>query len=69
MWRHRIVDLFRTKYAIGNLKPPSHCQNDSDFNRWMSDLYETKWYVYLQKPSDDHKRNIELVIYFNNIHH
>ena len=25
----------------------------------MSSLYEISWYVYLQKPSDDHKRNIE----------
>jgi Putative transposase len=38
---------------------PSADQNAENFNNWMSSLYEISWYVYLQKPSDDHKRNIE----------
>ena len=25
----------------------------------MQELYEIPWYVHLQKPSDNHKRNIE----------
>jgi hypothetical protein len=58
MWRHRILELFRSEYASSNLKLPSKYQNDGDFNNWMIGLYEISWYVYLQKPSDDHKRNI-----------
>ena len=58
MWKHRILELFRSEYALSNLKLPSEYQNDADFNNWMSGLYEISWYVYLQKPSDDHKRNI-----------
>jgi hypothetical protein len=59
MWKHRIIDLFRSAYASGNFNLPTCYQNDNDFAKWMSSLYEVNWYVYLQKPSDDHKRNIE----------
>ena len=57
MWKHRILELFRAEYASNNLKLPSEYQNNDDFNKWMSTLYEISWYVYLQKPSDDHQRN------------
>ncbi|WHA06174.1 transposase [Candidatus Megaera polyxenophila] len=59
MWRHRVLELFRFQYISSNLKLPSAYQNAENFNNWMSSLYEISWYVYLQKPSDDHKRNIE----------
>lgn len=59
MWKHRVLDLFRSQYAKNNLKLPYNYKNDSAFKHWMSSLYEINWYVYLQKPSDDHKRNIE----------
>ena len=59
MWRHRILKLFRSQYASGNLKLPPKYQSNNDFNNWMSALHETSWYVHLQKPSDNHKRNIE----------
>lgn len=59
MWRHRVLELFRFQYTSSNLKLPSAYQNAENFNNWMSGLYEISWYVYLQKPSDDHKRNIE----------
>ena len=58
MWRHRILELFRSEYVSNNLQLPSEYQNDGNFNSWMSRLYEISWYVYLQKPSDDHKRNV-----------
>jgi hypothetical protein len=59
MWRHRVIDLFRNEYKKGNLILSSSDNNKHDFNKWMQELYEIKWYVYLQTPSDNHKRNIE----------
>ena len=59
MWRHRVLELFRFQYISSNLKLPSAYQNAENFNNWMSSLYQISWYVYLQKSSDDHKRNIE----------
>lgn len=59
MWKHRIIDLLREEYKKVSLVLPSEYKGASNFSKWMKDLYEIKWYVYLQKPSDDHKRNIE----------
>jgi hypothetical protein len=59
MWRHRIIDLFRNEYKQGHLILPPKYNNERSFNQWMKELYEIKWYVFLQKPSDNHKRNIE----------
>lgn len=38
---------------------PARYNSEHSFNKWMRELYEIKWYVYLQKPSDNHTRNIE----------
>ena len=38
---------------------PATYSNERDFHFWMRALYAIKWYVYLQTPSDNHKRNIE----------
>ena len=59
MWRHRIIDLFRNEYKNSNLTLPFCYSDVRDFNSWMRELYSIKWYVYLQAPSDNHKRNIE----------
>ena len=58
MWRHRIINLFRNEYKKGLILPARY-NDESAFNKWMKKLYEIKWYVHLQKPSDNHKRNIE----------
>ena len=42
-----------------NLSLPQKYQPKTRFDSWMQKLYETPWYVHLQKPSDNHKRNIE----------
>ena len=57
MWRHRIIELFRNEYE--KLSFPQKYQPKARFDSWMQKLYETPWYVHLQKPSDNHKRNIE----------
>ena len=59
MWRYRVIELCRNEYRNGDLILPVQYTSQSDFTGWMRALYEIKWYVYLQKPSDDHKRNIE----------
>ena len=59
MWRHRVIDLFRNEYKKGSLILPARYNDKNTFNQWMRKLYEIKWYVYLQKPSDNHQRNIE----------
>lgn len=59
MWRHRVIDLFRNEYKKGSLILPVRYNSEHSFNKWMRELYEIKWYVYLQIPSDNHKRNIE----------
>lgn len=59
MWKHRIIELFRTEYKNGTLALPSEYKNDSDFNNWMKILYDMQWYVYLQKSTDNHIRNVE----------
>ena len=57
MWRHRIIELFRNEYE--KLSFPQKYQPNARFDSWMQKLYTTPWYVHLQKPSDNHKRNIE----------
>ena len=59
MWRHRIIELFRNEYDNQKLSLPQYYQEKARFDSWMQKLYETPWYVHLQKPSDNHKRNIE----------
>jgi hypothetical protein len=59
MWRHRVIDLFRKEYKKGSLVLPVRYNDECAFNKWMRELYEIKWYVYLQTPSNNHKRNIE----------
>ena len=59
MWRHRIIELFRNEYENQNLSLPHNYQPKASFDLWMQKLYTTAWYVHLQKPSDNHKRNIE----------
>lgn len=62
MWRYRIITLFREEYKAGNLKLPphlKHIKNYKTFNSWLNAIYQKKWYVFLQKSSYDHKRNIE----------
>jgi hypothetical protein len=59
MWRHRIIELFRTEYKCQNLALTPAYSTKARFDSWMKKLYETQWYVHLQKPSDNHKRNIE----------
>jgi hypothetical protein len=59
MWRHRIIELFRTEYECKNLSLPQAYHSKAYFDSWMQKLYQTQWYVYLQKPSDNHMRNIE----------
>lgn len=59
MWKHRIIELFREQYKQDALILPKEYKNDSDFNTWMKALYEIQWYVYLQKPSNNHIRNVE----------
>ncbi len=58
-WRHKMIELFRDQYKTGDLILPTTYRNDTDFYNWTRSLYETNWYVHLQKTSDDHKRNIE----------
>lgn len=57
MWRHRIIELFHNEYE--KLSLLQNYQPKARFDLWMQKLYEPPWYVYLQKPSDNHKRNIE----------
>ena len=59
MWRHRVIELFRNEYSNGTLILPANYTCESHFSGWMQALYAVKWYVYLQIPSDNHKRNIE----------
>jgi len=59
MWRHRVIELFRNEYSNGTLILPANYTCESDFSGRMQALYAVKWYVYLQIPSDNHKRNIE----------
>ncbi len=59
MWKHRIIELFREEYKKDGFVQHPEYQGDNNFNNWMRGLYETQWYVYLQKPSDDHTRNVE----------
>ena len=59
MWRHRVIDLIRNEYKKGTLVLPDHYNNCHAFSKWMRELYEIKWHVYLQTPSNNHKRNIE----------
>ena len=59
IWRHRIIELFRNEYENQNLSLPHNYQPKASFDLWMQKLYTTPWYVHLQKPSDNHKRNIE----------
>ena len=65
MWGHRVVDLFYNEYKKGGLILPARYNNKHDFNRWMQELYKIKWYVFLQIPSDNHKRNIEYLRRYN----
>lgn len=58
MWKYHIITLFRTLYKNDNLKLPQKYNSDYLFNEWMESLYKMKWYIYLQKPSDDHTRNV-----------
>jgi hypothetical protein len=62
MWRYALIDLLRKQYQAGKLKLPrnlKHVKNYSAFNSWLNFLYTKKWVVNLQKPSKNHKRNIE----------
>lgn len=58
MWRHRIITLFRSHYKQGDLVLPKQFKSNNSFELLMHNLYDIKWYVYLQKPTNDHKRNI-----------
>ena len=62
MWSYALINLLRKQHKAGNLKLPrrlKHLQNYSSFNSWLNFLYNKKWVVFLQKPSKNHKRNIE----------
>jgi len=62
MWAYALINLLRKQHKAGNLKLPSrlkHIQNYSSFNSWLNFLYSKKWVVFLQKPTKNHKRNIE----------
>jgi hypothetical protein len=54
-----LLIYFAMNTKKGNLILSSSDNNKHDFNKLMQELYEIKWYVYLQTPSDNHKRNIE----------
>ncbi len=62
MWSYALINMFRKQYKAGALKLPynlNHIQNYSSFNSWLNVLYNKNWVVFLQKPSKNHKRNIE----------
>jgi len=59
MWRHGIIDLLRTEFKQGNLTLTPEYNTEILFKNLMQDLYKIDWYVQLQIPSKDHKRNIE----------
>jgi len=62
MWRYALINLLREQYKTGNLKLPpnlNYIQNYKTFNSWLNFLYSKNWVVHLQKPSKNHKHNIE----------
>lgn len=59
MWRHRIVTLIRNHYKAKNLTLPKQYKDDKEFCHWMNAIYGVTWYVYLQKPTNDIRRNTE----------
>jgi hypothetical protein len=62
MWRYALITLLREQYKSGNLKLPpklNHIKNYEAFNSWLDFLYKKQWVVFLQKPSENHKRNID----------
>ena len=62
MWSYAVINLLRKQYKAGKLNLPrnlKHVQNYNSFNSWLNFLYNKKWVVFLQKPSKNHKRNIE----------
>ncbi len=62
MWRYALINLLREQYKAGNLKLPpnlNHIKTYETFNSWLNFLYNKKWVVFLQKPSNNLKRNIE----------
>jgi hypothetical protein len=62
MWRYVVIDMLREQYKAENLKLPPNLKHIKDykaFNSWLNFLYNKQWVVFLQKPSKNHKQNIE----------
>lgn len=62
MWRYEIINLFRNFYNTGKMKLPKklgYIRTHEDFNSFLNPLYNKNWYVNLQIPCDDHKKNAE----------
>jgi hypothetical protein len=64
MWKYGIINLFREQYKKGSLKLPktlNHIKTYSSFNSWLNFHYHKKWVVHLQKPSSNHRINIDYI--------
>lgn len=64
MWKYGIVKLFREQYKNNSLKLPKtlkHIKDYKAFNSWLNIYYNKKWVVHLQKPSDNHRINIDYI--------
>lgn len=62
MWRYEIINLFRKLYKTGNMKPPKnmgYIKTIADFNNFLNPLYNKDWYVNLQPPCDNPKKNVD----------
>jgi hypothetical protein len=62
MWSYALINMLRQQYKAGNLKLTrnlKHIKNYTSFNSWLNVLYNKNWVVFLQKPSKNHRRNIE----------
>lgn len=62
MWRYKVINLLREQYKLNNLKLPKnlqHIKNYSSFNSWLNFLYQKQWVVHFNKPSNNHKLNID----------
>jgi hypothetical protein len=61
-WRFHVTTVLKKLYKAGQLiLPPAlhHINNFTQFNAWISTLYQKTWVVHLQKKSKNHKQNIK----------
>ena len=61
-WKYFVTKVLKQLFAEDSLKlPPVLCniKTITQFNAWISLLYQKTWVVHLQKVSTNHKRNIK----------